>query len=94
MCAKIRNPYNQVPHLTRIPNLFPILGVLGVIFNIFPNFNSTLCKQIVKILIRHRIMPCLVSDLGLHCLPMSHKKDARLIWVKARKHHFKPTYRI
>ena len=21
------------------------------------------------------------SDLGLHCLPMSHKKDARLIWV-------------
>ena len=23
-----------------------------------------------------------VSDLGLHCLHMSHKKDARLIWVK------------
>ena len=22
------------------------------------------------------------SDLGLHCLPMSHKKEARLIWVK------------
>ena len=21
------------------------------------------------------------SDLGLHCFPMSHKKDARLIWV-------------
>ena len=21
------------------------------------------------------------SDLGLHCLPMSTKKDARLIWV-------------
>ena len=21
------------------------------------------------------------SDLVLHCLPMSHKKDARLIWV-------------
>ena len=21
------------------------------------------------------------SDLGLHCLPMSYKKDARLIWV-------------
>ena len=21
------------------------------------------------------------SDLGLHCLPMSHKKDARFIWV-------------
>ena len=23
-----------------------------------------------------------VSDLVLHCLLMSHKKDARLIWVK------------
>ena len=22
------------------------------------------------------------SDLGLHCLPMSHKKDARHIWIK------------
>ena len=22
------------------------------------------------------------SDLGLHCLPMSHKKDAGHIWVK------------
>ena len=22
------------------------------------------------------------SDLGLHCLPLSHKKDAMLIWVK------------
>ena len=22
------------------------------------------------------------SDLGLHCLPMSHKKDAMLVWVK------------
>ena len=24
------------------------------------------------------------SDLGLHSLPMSHKKDARHIWVKMR----------
>ena len=21
------------------------------------------------------------SDVGLHCFPMSHKKDARLIWI-------------
>ena len=28
-------------------------------------------------------MPCAAaSDLPLHCLPTSHKKDARLIWVK------------
>ena len=23
------------------------------------------------------------SDLGLHCLPMSHKKDSWLVWVKS-----------
>ena len=26
------------------------------------------------------------SDLGLHYLPMSHKKDARHIWVKMQLH--------
>ena len=25
------------------------------------------------------------SDLDLHCLPMSHKKDARNIWVKKKQ---------
>ena len=42
---------------------------------------------------------CAVSDLSLHCLPMSHKKDTRLVWVyvcggihqfikgQNRKHH-------
>ena len=25
------------------------------------------------------------SDLVIHCLPMSHKKDAKLIWVKVSK---------
>ena len=24
---------------------------------------------------------CAMSDLGLHCLPVSHKKDSRLTWV-------------
>ena len=24
------------------------------------------------------------ADLGLHCLPMSHKKDTRHIWVKKK----------
>ena len=28
-------------------------------------------------------MPCVAaSHLGLFCLPMSHKKEARLIWIK------------
>ena len=26
----------------------------------------------------------MASDLGRHCLSMSHKKDATLIWVKTR----------
>ena len=52
---------------------FPILGMLGGIFHSLSNFNRTFCKQIVV---------TLASDLGLHCLPMTHKKDAMLIRVK------------
>ena len=41
----------------------------------------------MKILLANRIAPdgtprLAASHLGLFCLPMSHKKDARLIWVK------------
>ena len=28
------------------------------------------------------------SDLGLHCLPLSHKKDARLIWVYIKHDYY------
>ena len=53
--------------------------MLGGIFRFYLNFinilqansgdpDQTLCPA--------------ASDLVLHCLPMSHKKDARLIWVK------------
>ena len=32
------------------------------------------------------VTPCFAaSHLGLFCLPMSHKKDARLIWVNVTK---------
>ena len=54
---------------------FTFLGVLGGIFHFFPNFNHrTFCKQIVKLQIRNTTL-CSVSDLGLHCLPMSHEKE-------------------
>ena len=56
-------------------SLFPILGMLSGIFLFFLNFNKLFCKQEVKILYYA------VSDLDLHCLSMSHKKDPRLIWV-------------
>ena len=45
----------------------------------------------IQILIEHSVansgdpdqtLRSAVSGLGLHCLPMSHKKDARLKWVK------------
>ena len=39
---------------------------------------KTFGKQIVDTLIRLSV----VSDVGLHCLPMSHKNDLRLIWDK------------
>ena len=58
--------------------------MVGII-QFYSNFYRTFC--------RHSGDPdrtlCLglcyaASGLGLHCLPMSQKKDARLIWVKYR----------
>ena len=73
---------------------FPISGLLGGIFHFYSNFERLFCKQTVENLIRCCVlwqanskepdqMPCFAaSDLVLHCLPMPHKKVARLIWVK------------
>ena len=45
----------------------------------------------IQILVEHHVAssknpvqtPCsATSDMGFHCLPMSDKQDARLIWVK------------
>ena len=46
---------------------------------------------LMKIISANRIAPdgtphFASSHLGLICLPMSHRKDARLIWVKPRKY--------
>ena len=49
--------------------------MLGGIFHLYSN--RTFCKQTVETLIKQNA----ASDLGLHCLPMSNKKDAGLIWV-------------
>ena len=51
---------------------FPILGVSGVLFYFYSISNIP-----VKTLIRRRV-------LGLHCLPMSQKWDARLILVSIK----------
>ena len=59
---------------------FPFLGLLGVICLFFFNskFKRNICKETMENLIRFTFA---ASGLVLHCLPMSHKKDARLIWV-------------
>ena len=59
-------------------NPSPNLGVSGVLFHFCFILNRNSCKQTVKTLIRCRRM----SDLGLHCLLRSQKRDTRLIWVK------------
>ena len=51
--------------------------MLGGIFHFYSSFNRIFFSQTVETLIRRRIM---------HCLPMSHKKDAMLIY--GLMHHF------
>ena len=66
------NPFmsNGISHYYKLGQYISVLGVLGAIFHIFPNFNRRFCKKTVETL----IWVCTV-------LPMSHKKDAGLIWV-------------
>ena len=63
-------------------SLFQILGVLVGIFHFDSNSNRTICKHTVETLIRCHVS--VASDLGFHSLPVSHKKDARLIWVNQK----------
>ena len=54
-----------------------------VFFTFVHIFYRIFWKQTVETLIRCRFL--VASDLVLHCFPMSHKKDARLIWVNPFK---------
>ena len=53
--------------------------MFGGIFHLNSNFNRTFYKQTVEK--NNQSSHSVASDLGLHCMPMSHRKDARLIWV-------------
>ena len=67
------------PILINWTSPFPILGLLGGIFHFIQNLKETsVFKQWYSDLTPHFA----ASDLVLHCLPMSHKMEARLIWVK------------
>ena len=64
-----------LPTLISRMSPFPILSGVGQYFSFFSNLyaNSEDPDQTPHYA---------VSDLGLHCLPLSHKKDIGLIWVK------------
>ena len=56
--------------------------MLGSIFHLHSNLNRTFGEQTVSVSGDPDQMPRFAaSDLGLYSLPMSHKTDARLIWV-------------
>ena len=58
---------------------FPILGLLGGILYFYSNFDRTLCKQTVEILIRRRILGRLIWVCSVCLCPQN--LDARLKWV-------------
>ena len=62
---------NGVSQSSQLDQFIFILRVVGSHFSFLFNFIRTFYKQTVETLI----------SLGLHCLPMSHKKDASAIWV-------------
>ena len=66
---------DNLPTLINRMSPFLILRMLG---GIFPNFNRTFCKQIVKILIRHRIMRCLIWVCTLCLISCSTKMTLSL----------------
>ena len=55
--------------------------VVWWLFFILFKFKRNICKQTMKNLIRQNA----ASNLGLHCLQMSHKKDAMLIYIYMEK---------
>ena len=75
------NPYvmNGLSHPYQLDEPIFILGGSGFLFSFLFHFS-------IKCMSSNRIAPdgtlrFAASHLGLFCLPMSHKKDVRLIWV-------------
>ena len=61
-----------------------VLRVVGWHFPSFFKFCRTYCKHTVETQIRHHIM----SDLDLHCLPTSHKKDPQHVFIERKEKQF------
>ena len=69
---------NGIPHSYHLDQSISVLRVVGWYFSVWFKFYKNISKQWRPCWTPHSAAP----DLGLHCLPMSHKKDAGLIWVK------------
>ena len=65
----LSNPFkrNGISHFYQMDQSIFVLRVVGWSFSFYSNFNRTFCKQ-------RSDATYATSDLGLHCLPMSHKK--------------------
>ena len=60
---------------------FPILGVTDVLFHFYLVFNTEIFLY-ANSADPDQMPRSAVSDLGLHCLLRSQKRDAKHIWVK------------
>ena len=81
----------EFPALINWTSSFPILRVFGLYFSILFKFQKKLPLANSG---EPDQTPCsMAADLSLRYLPISHKKDARHIWVKFRclyLLHYKP----
>ena len=79
--AHIVFPFNTFKQygISRSYQLDPFISVIRVVGWYFLNFSRIFCKQNSGD--PGQTPHSAASGLGLHSLPMSHNKDARLIWV-------------
>ena len=78
----IFNPFmlNGISHRYQLEQSISVLRDVRWFFSFYSSFNRKLCKQTVGD--PDQTPHSVASDLGLHYLPMSNKKDAWHIWVK------------
>ena len=73
---------NGVSHRNQLHQSISILRVFEWYF--YSNFNGISCKQTGDY---DQTPHFAASDLGLHCLPLSHKKDATCSLIRVKSFH-------
>ena len=84
------NPFmpNVFSHPYQLEESISNFRVVGWYFSFLFIFSRNFCKQTVDNLIRRCVFAA--SDLVINCLPISHKMNARFIWVKFLQKHLLP----